>query len=150
MIKEVNQWPSFKELDQSNEQFSQQDGFVFAGRHLLFDCWDALNLDNVPVIEQALRDSVDALNSELIHIHLHSMLPNGRITGVALMPGAQIGVRTWPDKHYAALDLFINGTVNPTAVLSIFKHAFLTSKLSLSEHLRGRQFTDLTPDPGKS
>jgi len=125
--------------------FVQADGFAYAGRHLLFDCWNASNLDNLELIEKALHDAVLATRSTLLHMHLHHFTQNGGVSGIAVLAESHISIHTWPDRHYAALDVFMCGDTSPELALPIFREAFSTDNIELSEHLRGRQFTDMTP-----
>jgi len=142
---EVNSSNKRDESQNSNTPFLQQDGFVFAAKQLVFDCWNASNLDDLKLVEQALRDSAKALKVELLHIHLHNFKPDGRVSGIAIMPNLQIGIKTWPEMRYAALDFFICGPADPSDALSVFKRAFLIGKVDVNEHFRGRQVADMTP-----
>ena len=125
--------------------FIQANGFAFAGRHLLFDCWNASNLDDIELIERALRDAVLATQSTLLHIHLHHFTPDGGVSGVAVLAESHISVHTWPERDYAAIDVFMCGHTSPELALPIFSTAFSTQNIEVSEHMRGRQFTDMTP-----
>ncbi len=142
-----NSATSTKELPNElpNELFVQANGFAFAGRHLLFDCWNASNLDDVEVIEKALQDAVVATQATLLHIHMHPLNQHGGIFGVAVLAESHISVHTWPERDYAALDIFMCGNANPALALPIFRTAFSTENIEMSEHMRGRQFTDMTP-----
>jgi len=66
----------------------------------------------------------------LLHIHLHHFSHNGGVSGVAVLAESHISVHTWPERDYAAIDVFMCGHTSPVEV---------------SEHMRGRQFTDMTP-----
>lgn len=143
--KASHQWPVHSDKSSSKDFFIQADGFAFAGRHLLFDCWNASNLDNIELIEQALNDAVIATQSTLLHMHLHHFAHNDGVSGVAVLAESHITVHTWPERDYAALDLFMCGQTHPELALPIFRAAFSTENIEVSEHLRGRQFTDMTP-----
>lgn len=138
-------WPMHTDANKPKDFFMQEQGFAFAGRHLLLDCWNASNLDNLELIEQALRDAVDATGATLLHIHLHHFTPNGGVSGVAVLAESHISIHTWPERDYAALDVFMCGDTTPESALPVFKSAFNTDTIEVSEHLRGRQITDLTP-----
>src|SRR5262245_42394086 len=66
------------------DYFVQKDGKTFAGSHILIDLWGAKNLDNVKMIEDALREATAVCGATLLHIHLHEFTPNGGISGVAV------------------------------------------------------------------
>jgi len=143
--KASSNWPVHTDETKSKNVFMQADGFAYAGRHLLFDCWNASNLSDLDLIEKALVDAVEAAQGTLLHIHLHHFAQNGGVTGVAVLAESHINVHTWPDRDYAALDVFMCGPTKPELVLPVFKIAFNTDNVEVSEHLRGRQFTDMTP-----
>jgi len=143
--KASNQWPVHNDKPNSDDLFIQADGFAYAGRHLLFDCWNASNLDNLELIEKALLDAVLATRSTLLHIHLHHFPQNGGVSGVAVLAESHISIHTWPERDYAALDVFMCGGTSPELALPIFRTAFSTENIEVSEHMRGRQFTDMTP-----
>jgi len=146
--KSADDWPLHGNDSAAKDMFMQADGFAFAGRHLLFDCWNASNLDNLELIENTLREAVAATGATLLHIHLHHFTPNGGVSGVAVLAESHISIHTWPERDYAALDVFMCGQTNPQLALPIFKRAFSTEYIDVSEHLRGRQFTDMTPASG--
>jgi len=87
MIKDPNssatpEWPMHIDTDKSQDLFIQCDGYDFAGTHILLDCWDAKNLDNLEHIESTLRTAVEVSGATLLHIHLHHFTPNGGVSGV--------------------------------------------------------------------
>lgn len=137
-------WPVYNDESKPRDLFVQADGFAFAGRHLLFDCWNASNLDNVGLVEKALNEAVSASGSNVVHMHLHHTAPDGGVTGVAVLPESHISIHTWPERNYAAIDVFMCGDTRPERALPIFKEAFHTQNIEVSEHMRGRQFTDMT------
>jgi len=133
------------DVTKSEDLFVHEDGFAFAGKHLLFDCWNASNLDNLELIENTLRDAIKATGATLLHIHLHHFTPNGGVSGVAVLAESHISIHTWPEREYAALDVFMCGGTKPELALPIFKKAFETNNIDVSEHMRGRLLTDMTP-----
>ena len=138
-------WPSFidnslleeNSSDLSQDLFTEKDGLCFAGTHIILDCWGASRLDELDHIETALRDAVDIAGATLLHIHLHHFTPNGGVSGVAVLAESHISIHTWPERDYAALDIFMCGDTQPEKTISIFKEAFQTSNITITKHLRG-------------
>jgi len=85
------------------------------------DCWNASNLDNIELIEKALHDAVIATQGTLLHIHLHHFSHNGGVSGVAVLAESHISVHTWPERNYAAIDVFMCGHTSPELALPIFR-----------------------------
>lgn len=134
------QWPSFKnvnENDEQNDHFIQRDGKQFAGTHLIIDLWGASKLDDLQVMEQAFREAVLECGATLLHIHMHHFTPNGGISGVAVLAESHISVHTWPERDYAAFDVFMCGDAEPHKATEILRKAFLPSEVKVNEVLRG-------------
>jgi len=136
------EWPSHIDEAQSPDWFMQGEGFDYAGTHLLLDCWDASQLDNIEHIEKALRSAIEVSGATLLHIHLHHFTPNGGVSGVAVLAESHISIHTWPERDYAALDVFMCGDTQPLNTISVFKAAFETDNIVVTENLRGKVFTD--------
>ena len=85
---------------------SKETGSVFAGTHLILDFWGAKYLDNLQRMESALRECVEKCRATLLHIHLHHFTPNGGISGIAVLAESHISVHTWPERDFAAFDIF--------------------------------------------
>ena len=125
-------------LTAPKDHFIQRDGIEFAGIHLLLDLWDAKFLDNIEHVENAMRDCVKACGATLLHIHLHHFSPSGGISGVAVLSESHISVHTWPERDYAAFDVFMCGDARPENAIAVLKRAFFPQKMKIYEELRGR------------
>jgi len=134
----AQQWPNYIDPEKSDDLFMQCDGYDFAGTHILLDCWDAKNLDDLNHIETYLRKAVEVSGASLLHIHLHHFTPNAGVSGVAVLAESHISIHTWPERNYAALDIFMCGDTQPHKTISIFKEAFATENIQMTEHLRGK------------
>ncbi|HJW41623.1 MAG TPA: adenosylmethionine decarboxylase [Rhizomicrobium sp.] len=123
--------------DQQKDHFITREGLTFAGSHLIIDLWDAEGLDDRDRIEQALIDAVNAAGATLLHIHLHTFTEGGGISGVAVLAESHISVHTWPERAYAAFDVFMCGDAEPRKALGVFKAAFNPGRIVIGEHKRG-------------
>src|SRR3954454_5551711 len=119
------------------DHFITRNGLTFAGSHLIIDLWEAEGLDDRDRIEQALIDAVNAAGATLLHIHLHTFTEGGGISGVAVLAESHISVHTWPERGYAAFDVFMCGDAEPRKALSVFKRAFNPGRIVVGEHRRG-------------
>ena len=118
--------------------FIERDGARYAGTHLIIDLWDAEHLDDMTRVEAALQACVEASGATLLHMHLHHFTPNQGVSGVAVLAESHISVHTWPERGYAALDVFMCGDTNPHAAVEVLRTAFCAKRVAVSEHLRGR------------
>jgi len=119
------------------DHFTTRNGIEFAGTHLIIDLWGARHLDNLALMEATLRRAVTVAGATLLHIHLHHFTPNGGISGVAVLAESHISVHTWPERDYAAFDIFMCGDAQPELAVPVLKQAFLPDSMNINEHLRG-------------
>lgn len=124
--------PNTKPLD----HFIAVDGKEYAGRHLIIDLYGAKNLDDQAAIEGAFLACIEACGATLLHIHLHAFEPNG-VSGVAVLSESHISIHTWPERGYAALDVFMCGDAKPELSVPILKDAFEAERVEVNNLLRG-------------
>ncbi len=129
---------NIEKLTADKDHFITRDGVEFAGTHLLIDLWGASHLDDIQKIEGAMRKCVEACNATLLHIHLHHFSPNGGVSGVAVLAESHISVHTWPERNYAAFDVFMCGDSLPENAITILKNEFCPERVEVTEELRGR------------
>src|SRR6201989_360410 len=123
--------------DDQKDHFINKNGLSYAGSHLIIDLWEAHGLDERERIENALIDAVTAGGAPLLHIHLHKFEEGGGISGVAVLAESHISVPTWPEKGYAAFDVFMCGDAEHRKALDVFKRAFQPGRVVVGEHKRG-------------
>jgi S-adenosylmethionine decarboxylase len=114
----------YSSSDENKDYFKEENGLKFAGTHLIIDVWNAENLDNLQLIEDALKECVDVSGATLLHIHLHHFTPNGGVSGVAVLSESHISIHTWPERKYAALDVFMCGDAQPHKSIAVLQRAF--------------------------
>lgn len=119
------------------DHWVESDGRTFAGRHLIIDLWGGDRLDDIGHVETTLRRAVAAARATLLHLHLHHFTPNGGVSGVAVLAESHISIHTWPEKAYAALDVFMCGDADPHRVVPVLGAAFSSDDVRVTEHLRG-------------
>lgn len=119
------------------DYFVERNGVKFAGTHLLLDIWDGRNLDDPEIIEMAFRQAIDACGATLLHIHTHRFSPFGGVSGVAVLAESHISIHTWPERGFAAVDIFMCGACDPYEAIPILKAAFGADRVTLNETRRG-------------
>ncbi len=129
--------PANQQHSEPKDFFIKKEGIHYAGTHLIIDLWEAENLDNLALTEEALRTAVQEADATLLHIHLHHFEPNGGISGVAVLAESHISVHSSPERGYAAFDVFMCGKAKPHRVLPVLKHYFRPQHVYINEQLRG-------------
>jgi len=119
------------------DHFVQREGREFAGTHLIVDFWDTDGLDDLQRMEWALREAVAAGGATLLHIHLHHFTENGGISGVAVLAESHISVHTWPERSFAAFDVFMCGDAEPDKSIAVLERVFRPGRVATSTCLRG-------------
>jgi S-adenosylmethionine decarboxylase len=120
-----------------NDHFVERNGLKHAGTHLIIDLWDGEHFDDAGAIESALRRAVHAAGATLVHLHLHEFTAGGGVSGVAVLAESHISIHTWPERGYAAVDVFMCGAAEPYRVVPILRHAFQARRVAISALLRG-------------
>lgn len=119
------------------DHFIVVDGVEYAGRHLIIDLFGAKHLDDEQRIREAFLKCIEDCGATLLHIHLHRFLPSGGISGVAVLSESHISIHTWPERDYAALDVFMCGDAKPELATPILKEAFEADRVGVQDILRG-------------
>ncbi len=119
------------------DHFVKRDGIAYAGTHLIVDLWNASRLDDLEAVDHALRRAAEVAGATLLNIDLHRFSPTGGISGVAVLAESHISIHTWPERSYAAVDIFMCGDAVPHRAVPVLKEAFAPESLTLVEHRRG-------------
>jgi S-adenosylmethionine decarboxylase len=120
------------------DYFVEKDGVKFAGMHLLVDLWGASNLCDPDHIDRALRGAAEAAGATILHGHFHHFSPNGGVSGVLVLAESHISIHTWPERDFAAIDIFMCGACDPYESIPALKTAFQPTTVNLDEQRRGK------------
>ncbi|PCI71906.1 MAG: adenosylmethionine decarboxylase [Gammaproteobacteria bacterium] len=126
--------------DQNNsvkDYFKTSDKSNYAGDHIIVDFWGASHLDDLVRMERAFKEAVEVSGATLLHIHLHSFSSTGGISGVAVLAESHISVHTWPEKSYAAFDIFMCGNADAKLTVPIFERIFSPKEKKITSLKRG-------------
>lgn len=109
------------------------------GKHIILEMWGCSKnvIDSIDQVKDALTKTAEAAKANLVNVVCHRFSPYG-ITGVAVLAESHISVHTWPEYEYAAVDIFICGSVvNSQDAASYITQAFHAKDISLLELKRG-------------
>jgi len=126
--------------EEPKDYFVVRDGMKFAGTHLLVDLWGARNLCDPGFIDAAMREAALAAGATILHSHFHHFSPNGGVSGVVVLAESHISIHTWPEREFAAVDLFMCGCCDPHLSIPVLQRAFAPERILLDEQRRGRVY----------
>jgi len=107
------------------------------GKHIIIDFWEAENLKNLALIEEALTKTADLCNAKVLSIKTHEFGEDCGITGVAILAESHISVHTWPEFSYAAFDIFVCSKCDFQNAVNYLKQIFKPEKSKIREIKRG-------------
>jgi S-adenosylmethionine decarboxylase len=108
------------------------------GKHWLVEMYQVPGLDDVARIRRALRRAVAESGVRLIRLQLHHFGPRRGVTGVALLAESHISIHTWPERRYAALDIFMCGRAgNPQKALDALRDSLQPGSVRVRRFERG-------------
>lgn len=107
------------------------------GKHYLIDFYEASNLSDVESISDLLIQAATACGATIIDIKLHSFGTNAGVTGVALLAESHISIHTWPERKFAAIDIFMCGNCDPELAIAPLSSHFIPGEIKVIRHQRG-------------
>jgi S-adenosylmethionine decarboxylase len=111
---------------------------TLAGQHWLVEFHGATGLADVERVRAGLEQAVAAAGATLIRLELHHFGAGMGVAGMALLAESHISIHTWPEYSYAAIDLFMCGTVaRPERALEALEAAFCPTTVEVRRFDRG-------------
>ena len=123
--------------NEEREYCGQEGNIKYTGVHLLIELWTKNFLDDSNRIREIIIKAINACDATMLGIDLHVFTPNGGISGVAILQESHLSIHTWPEYDYAAIDLFVCGTINPHLAIPVIKDEFSPFKIDVQEIRRG-------------
>lgn len=119
---------------------------VTRGTHLLIECLgcDRAVLDDAEALEKALRAAADAMGATVVGAMFHRFAPQG-VTGVLLLAESHVSVHSWPERGYAAVDLFTCGARDPACAVPVLERAIGAREVSVLRVERGEPTDAASP-----
>ena len=79
-------------------------------RHILIELHGCPSerLNDAAAIERAMRAAAEAAGAQVLSAHFHRFSPLG-VSGVVLIAESHLTIHTWPERGYAAVDVFTCG-----------------------------------------
>jgi S-adenosylmethionine decarboxylase len=112
-------------------------GVQYAGDHLLIELWGADQLVDASHIERVLSLGAETAGATILHAYFHAFGEGMGVSGVLVLSESHISIHTWPERSYAAIDIFMCGDCNPYDAIPVIKAAFHPQKIDTHFVKRG-------------
>ena len=109
------------------------------GRHILVEYYncDPAALDDPALIRSAMEQAARKAGATVISSHIHQFSPQG-VSGVTIIAESHLTIHTWPEKGYAAVDIFTCGQeLSPHDAVGWMEKALGSGMVSVVEMKRG-------------
>ena len=109
------------------------------GEHYLvefYEC-DARVLNNEEQLRSGLLLAVERSGATIIKDVFHAFSPHG-VTGVIVIAESHVSIHTWPEYHYAAVDIFTcSPKMNVQHIIQSLTHLIISNKVETTQISRG-------------
>ena len=103
------------------------------GKHLILDLWecDVKSLNSVTFVKNLITAAAQKVKATVIDVVCHRFNPTG-VTGVVVLAESHISIHTWPERAYAAVDIFTCGdTIDPQGAASYLAERLCAKNYSM-------------------
>lgn len=108
------------------------------GRHLIaeyYGCDEAL-LNNPDVLRAHMLAAAERVRVTVVGELFHRYAPQG-VSGTILIAESHLSIHTWPEKGYAAVDIFTCGDLDPRPGFELLAAALGAESVRMQEIVRG-------------
>lgn len=107
------------------------------GQHIIVDIFESSNLTGQKNIEDMMIACANAANATILKTHLHPFEFNEGVSGMIILAESHISIHTWPEYHFAAMDIFMCGEAKPERCLPVIKQWFQPKDMVVNDITRG-------------
>ena len=104
----------------------------------LYGCPAALLRDAV-ALESAMRQAATRAGATILSAHFHTFGAGGGVTGVLLLAESHITIHTWAEHDFAAIDIFLCGSLKPEIAAQSLQTALQAQSAQWREYPRGER-----------
>lgn len=109
------------------------------GHHILADFYncDSKRLDDVELIRTYMHEAAISAGATIVQENFHKYAPVG-VSGVVVIQESHLTIHTWPERRYAAVDLFTCGAdVRPWRAFDYLQERLGCAQVEYSDLMRG-------------
>lgn len=109
------------------------------GQHALLDLFGTGEWSDAAQLEGVMRRAAEAAGATVLGAHFHHFGEGFGVTGVLMLAESHISVHTWPERDYAAFDIFMCGSAEIDAAIACIEAAYGEARASVRKLVRGQQ-----------
>lgn len=104
-------------------------------------------IDDVSFVEEHLNKAAEIAGATIVKSVFHKFAPQG-VSGVVVIEESHFAIHTWPEHHYAAIDMFTcSDLMDYNKALEYLKFIFECKKLKHKVLKRGENIVSETVNP---
>ena len=109
------------------------------GEHGLLDLYgiSPCLASNETQIRQHLLHAAHLAHATVLQAQFHHFGENQGVTGVLLLSESHISIHTWPERQFAAIDIFMCGSHHIQAAVDYLAKAFTPEHFTFNLYTRG-------------
>lgn len=109
------------------------------GQHALLDLFgvDATCASQPERIREIMLQAAQLAGAHVLEEYFHHFGENSGITGVLLLSESHMSIHTWPERQFAAIDIFMCGEHQMQQATDYLKKALSAQTVQLTIHQRG-------------
>jgi S-adenosylmethionine decarboxylase proenzyme len=108
------------------------------GKHYLIEMieCDSEKIKFVENVRKIMLRAAKKSKATILKHFFHQFQPTG-VSGIVVIAESHLSIHTWPEKNYAAIDIFTCGKMDIKTVLDEFKNGFSAKKSTYNIIPRG-------------
>ncbi|MBD3245341.1 MAG: adenosylmethionine decarboxylase [Candidatus Moranbacteria bacterium] len=114
------------------------------GLHFIFELFGCRQkeIDDIEFLKKVFKKSLEKSSAGILKKHFYKFNPQG-VTGYVLLSASHISVHTWPEKKYAAFDVFTcSGKKETKRIFQNIIESINHKEIKLKKIKRGFSFID--------
>ena len=104
----------------------------------LYGCPAAL-LRDAAALGSAMRQAATQAGATILSAHFHTFNAGGGVTGVLLLAESHITIHTWAEHDFAAIDIFLCGSLKPETAAQSLQTALRAQSATWRVYPRGER-----------
>ncbi len=109
------------------------------GKHWMLEIYgcNSEKLKTIDFVQKTLHESAQIAGATIVNENFHQFSPFG-VSGVIVIEESHFTIHTWPEHHYAAVDIFTCGTsIDVQKAIDFLKQHFDAIKIEVKYWDRG-------------